>query len=145
MVSDDSTNRPGSKVGPVVVSRARSVRNPVSAPEVVDQMPLSSRSSVATMPSKQVAGQLGGPSGRPGQHLLGGQGLVSIDPGQEGAHVGTVQGGGVQQGGQQGLGPFRPVRATALPGSTLMGQRTHLHQRPGHGQGARPGAARLQR
>ena len=120
------------------------MRNPVSDPDVVDQMPLSSRSSVATMPSSRLRASSVVRPGVAGQDLLGGQGLVAIDPGQKGAHVGPVQGGGVEERGQQGLGPLGPVRATRLPGAPWCG-RAHLDQRPGHGQGARPGVARLQR
>src|ERR1700691_4981018 len=54
MVSEERTNRSGSKLGLAVTSRVSSVRKPVSTPEVVDQMALSSRSSVDTMPSRRL-------------------------------------------------------------------------------------------
>jgi hypothetical protein len=42
MVSEEFTNRIGSKSGSTGVSRACSERNPPREPEAVDQMPLSS-------------------------------------------------------------------------------------------------------
>ena len=94
---------------------------------------------------QQIAGQLGGAAGGAGQDLLGREGLMAIDPGQKGAHVGSVEGGGVQHGRQQGLGPLGPVRPAPRVPAVAVDGRSHLHQRPAHGQGPRPGAARLER
>ncbi len=92
---------------------------------------------------QQVPGQQGVPR-CPGQYLLGRQRLVAIDPGQDGAHVSAVEGGGMQEGGQEGLGPLRPVRAVTLA-ALIAGRRTDLDQRSGHGEGPRPRPAGLER
>ena len=56
-------SRAGSKSGDLVDSSACSDRKPASAPDAVDQMPLSSRSSVATIPSRRfLASSVAGPA-----------------------------------------------------------------------------------
>ena len=99
----------GVEVGSSVAANACSDRKPPSAPDAVDQMPLSSRSSVVTMPSSTSRAMPASPAGHAGQCLLGGQRLTTVHPCQQRAHVGAFQGGGMQERGQQRLGPFRPV------------------------------------
>ena len=50
------------------------------------------------MPSRRLRPRAVDGPGPKGQDLLRRQGLATIDPGQKGAHVGAVEGGGVHQG-----------------------------------------------
>ncbi len=94
---------------------------------------------------EEVPSQLGGTTRVTGQDLLRRQGPPTIDPVQDGAHVAAVQRGGVQEGGQQRLGPFGPVGIVGPEGPLAAHGRAHLDQGTGHRERRCPRGAGLQR
>ncbi len=129
----------------MVASEGLVERKPLSAPEAVDQIPLSSRSSVAVIPSRRLRASSVARPGCRREDLLGGQRQASVHPGEHGAHVPALQSGGMEKRREQGFCPFRPVGM--LDGALAADEAGTAggHERRGRRQRAEPGRTALQR
>ncbi len=94
---------------------------------------------------EEVAGQFGGSAGSTGQDLLGGKRDPPVHPGEDGAHVASVEGGGMEQRSEEGLGPLCPVRVLWTPVAGAVTRPTGGHERLCGGQRPEPGVTALHR
>ena len=78
----------------------------------MEKIPDCSLGSVRAMPSRTLAAIDGAVVGEDGGGVVQ---VAAVQPGGQLGHVGAGEGGGVQERGQEGLGPFDPVAVVAVP------------------------------